>query len=199
MSLVNVWIEQNKALVAVDTNGLGLVETGENEEWSKLLTIPHIGAVFAARGQRLTFINLFAQCSFAFNGLTFDHLIESLPSLIKSVISLTPNDMKDMDMTTDVYVIGWSPKQQRISAYQYNINIAEQRWSASEITNCRIAPGGNISSVPVLDTIEAMVDIANKQITYVREEFPGTPIGGRLLIAEITKDSISIQTVSNLG
>ena len=57
---------------------------------------------------------------------------------------------------------------------------------------------GFAGSPDVPDTAEQMERIARDQVAYVRANHPGYNCGGRLLVAELTRDTLSVRTIADL-
>ncbi len=48
------------------------------------------------------------------------------------------------------------------------------------------------------NTPERMEAVARDRVAYVRREHPTLPCGGKLLLAELTRDSLSVRTIADL-
>ena len=62
---------------------------------------------------------------------------------------------------------------------------------------CRIAPGTG-GEVTDLSSLPAMVALAREQVRAVRRDHPGEPIGGRLLLAEVTRTGTAVRELAKL-
>lgn len=79
MSICNVWLERDHALLAVDTAGQSIDTAGQLfegawSEWSKLSLLSHANIAFGFRGVQPLFFNILAQVHMAPGGDSFDAL-----------------------------------------------------------------------------------------------------------------------------
>jgi hypothetical protein len=61
-----------------------------------------------------------------------------------------------------------------------------------------ILPDAEWERDPVADAAEKMEAIARDQVACVRREYPGYNNGGRLLLAELTHDNLTVRMIADL-
>lgn len=192
MSLLNVWVEPGRALVAVDT------ETdiaGEHMDASKLVVFPADRMVVACRG------NLGV-----LNGML--PVLHGMPGGVDSIAPVLAAVCSDMAGRIDghsvqaggpgfteaeVVIAGWSEREQRIVGHVCTRLAGEAAFALSRIDSWRIGPNADWQRVLPPDCREHMEAIASKQVRFMREQHPDCAIGGRLLMAEVTEREISVR------
>lgn len=72
-------------------------------------------------------------------------------------------------------------------------------FTASRIGKAIMLPDAEWDEPPeVPDIPERMENIARDQVAYVRRKHPGYNCGGRLLMADLGRETLSIRTICNL-
>jgi hypothetical protein len=75
----------------------------------------------------------------------------------------------------------------------------DKGFAASPVGHALLLPDAEWAQTPdVPDSAEQMERIARDQVAYVRAQHPGYNCGGRLLLAELTRDTLSVRTVADL-
>lgn len=198
MSLCNIWIEENRALVAVDTIGFA---DGKSVEASKIFAIPHASVVFAYRGQRIFFVNILLHSMLLDGADSFDLLSDRLPELIERFVDAIRRDApadRLQEMGCELAMVGWSDRSVCMRGITYIFRNVDQACEVRPMeSNVRIAPG--VPHVPDLDTASAMLELARRQIKYAQEFHPESPpMGGRLIVAEVKREAISIVNIGTI-
>lgn len=189
MSLLNVWVSPERALVAVDTDGV--TSEGEHVEMSKLLVLAHANTVFGFRGDRRFMHDLFATYYLAAAAVDFDAIVAALPEMLASVIlafrapSIAPQPYQ-------FAVVGWSPAEGRVCGRWYTGNTGEDGYDVDGL-GARVAPWHGTEAARVPDSEDSIRWLAERQVRWLREE--GTAGGGNLLIAEVAKDDMTVRNV----
>ncbi|WP_157480827.1 MULTISPECIES: hypothetical protein [unclassified Lysobacter] len=200
MSILNVQLTRHVALIASDT--AGRLQDGGSSDWSKLHYLAHANTVIAGRGERLLLFNVLAQSSFANGVQDFDTLLFGMQKRVDSVLT-TYLGIADKAVLhpglTEVAVVGWSAYRGRMTAFLYRMNPVSDTVAISEINPSLLAPNGGWEDVDAPEDSAAMVELARDQVRHTRETFgPDAVIGGRLVIAELTRSGVSIATVGSL-
>lgn len=194
MSILNVWIEPDAALVGVDTATGMTREDGTPLEFSKMFPIVHANTIVAGRGHSLFLSSLFVMC----NGRgDFDSLVEEMPLLlqlafdqIKDLPLLAPPEGIDRQM---IVVVGWSAKLGRMAGRDYIQEDRARGFVASEITPHHLAPwDDSFAGLPDPKTPADMANLASEQVRMMREKAPDAAAGGRFIVAEITQRGMQI-------
>lgn len=203
MSLCNVWIERDRALVAVDTAVQAAPPHGHVEA-SKLIPIAHLGAVIAGRGQLLLITNTFLE-SVLMGAQTFDELVDRLPEFVRNVVgklrAAIPDARayRDPAFYAEVHVVGWSERLQSMQCQTIVIpNLSDPPKALLGMTGpARVAPA--VTSIPPLADVDAMRALALEQIRATRASAPSEAIGGRLLLATLTPGSVAVYDAGTLS
>jgi len=208
MSLVNVYMEPDRALMAVDTlSGLmegAAPETGAAElHMSKIALMPHASVAIAHRGDAM-----FASALFSALTLTvlpdFDRMAEAMPGLLAALIPQTLALRKQINGVehfpgAEIVLVGWSPALNRMEGVRWVRWPQDKAFTASRIGTALMLPDAEWTQTPEPpDTPEKMERIARDQVAYVRREHRGLPCGGRLLLAELRRDAVTVRTIADL-
>lgn len=194
MSILNVWIEPEVALVGVDTATSLIGDDGAMLEYSKMFPIVHANTVVAGRGNSIFLSTLFVMC----NGRgDFDSLVEIMPSLlqqafdqIKNFPLLAPPEGIDRQM---IVVVGWSAKLGRMAGRDYIQEDRAQGFVTSEIAPHHLAPWDNsFAELPDPQTAGDMANLARAQTRFMHENAPQAASGGRLIVARISQLGMTI-------
>lgn len=202
MSLLNVHIKPARALIAVDTQAQVFGSDGRTEA-SKLLLMPHLNIVMAARGD-LAFFSMVFSCAHRspanhdFDQLAAD-MSDSLPVILKQHgVAMSTWGIDPCGVESEICIVGWSRKLCRMAGMTYERWPGQQEFTTTEIDPWRIGPNAQWSTTPAVDTIEAMQSVARDQVKFMRKHHPQAAIGGRLLVAELTRDAMTIREAGTL-
>jgi len=201
MSLLNCWVGDDRALVSVDTTGLFL-HNGSRREVSKM--IPHVAAnvVLAGRGH-INFLRCVSDPLFAF-GLDFDEICTNMPDSLRlsyqHMVDTAPAFAGVAEWTAqEVVVVGWSRERNRMCAVAYTQSTWSSQFSAAQV-EASVAPWlPEMGQHPEPTDAATHERIARAQMRYCLEKDAEAVIGGRLLLAEITRHTLSVRTVCELS
>jgi len=207
MSLLNVLIHPDRALVAVDTRMME-VETGRYFEGSKMFPMIHSNVLFACRGDRvfpLFVFDWFLGCmGEAFRTYDLDAVERDIPVVLAKVKEryTEKSDLHgaaESHLGIDLVVVGWSEKHQTMRGLScVSERGGEFSIGAMETGRLGPIPTEDLRHVHCNDEVEYLTTVARSQVRQVRRDDPGFPIGGRLLLAELTRDTLSVRTVADL-
>lgn len=196
MSIFQAWIEQDRALVAVDTNGYK--SNGGQSEMLKLAVLPLANAVMACRGSQLAFFQVLAQAWLVPGHNSFDKLVAALPSLIAWAGEQFPASVPDDAAQCELHLVGWSDAQQRMAGLSYLIDLkAKTAEHGGEMGRNRIGPGSTRQTPKEFDDDVAMT-LARQQLAWLEANAPDEVTGGRLLVAEIRRGSIETRDLGRI-
>lgn len=201
MSLVNVWITPAKAMVVVDTEARDELD-GTYFEMSKMLTLPHANVVVAGRGQNI-FMNVLFSYLHNNGATTFDAFEDAMPLLLASTTA---------GLKASSYVFAGPIEEQEVALVGYSearggmACVVWQSKDASgfhpqEVDDIYLSPwdsaawgqGGLQASTPH----HAQV-ISQEQVARSLDRHPEAAIGGRLLLAEVTRDDCRVSTLARV-
>jgi hypothetical protein len=198
VSILNVFVTPDRAMVAVDTEGLD--QSGARGEIAKLFPLAHLNAILAFRGSS-TFAAAVACEICAALGEEVDDLparLEAIfPVAIDHIRKAVTDEQFDRLKGQNVVLLAYSSRLQRI---------IDMSWSNETGVFLR-AGCGPIYAAPWYDSLsrceaptspEKMAALAMHQCEVLREKEPTQPAGGRLICAELGRDGIKIFQVCEL-
>jgi len=187
MSLLNVWVSPERALISVDTDGL--TSDGEHVEMSKLLVLAHANTVLGFRGDRRFMHDLFATYYLAAAAVDFDAIVAALPEMLASVI-LAFRAPGIAPQPYQFAIVGWSAAEGRVCGRWYTGNTGEDGYDVDEL-GARVAPWHGAEAARLPDSEDSIRWLSERQAPWLREE--GAAGGGRLLIAQVTRCEIIVR------
>ncbi len=195
MSLLQIYVNETSASIAVDTNAHGMLanQSGGLREVSKLMPIPHAGVVLAYRGSDVAFFNLFAQFMLGQDWSDFDSGKDVLPLKCSHAMTQFPEALPHELGRAQIVIAGYSKRLRRMAASMFRIDIAAGATELDrDVTNGACAPYGS----EVFEGSDAgMLAFAATQVAWMKANEPGQATGGRLLCAELKPGSITIRDV----
>lgn len=212
MSLLNVWISPGRALVAVDT-AVDAMNPADRQiariEASKLFYFPHCQMAMGCRGQQVFATDVFRAVHLsAHETVSLDVIERAFPGDLNGMLAVHAHMMKqhglDVSHTfeTELAFVGYSKRRGCMAGIAYAIRPGEREFTAAEIQPWRIGPDPGMENPPVeaLDDPAVMELIARQQVKRARQLLGGNPpIGGHLLLAELTPDSFSMRQIAVLS
>lgn len=215
MSILNIVWNPSRVMVAVDTNcdqaegAPALPDGAPVGPVCKLFPLPAFGAVLAGRGPvALTpLVTLAAVMTTAGQGIDFDGLVQRLPELIREVHGRLMQDLTTASHSPhfvekfEFAAAGWSERRARMAAFSwwhYSADDGLQEFEIDSTWPAVIAPRFDYPwEEDPPRTPAAMLSLARIQAREAITRGPrGT--GGRLLIAELTKASVSVTDYGEL-
>lgn len=194
MSICNVWIGERSALVTVDTAVID--KSGRRFHASKLMLLPHAMTALTVRGA-VGFLSL-AYAHLADACCDFDAMdagmIELLNKLHAQLVATHPEVMRDF--MCEIAMVGPSMRNvNELAGVTYQCAPGATAFVRLPIDRARIhgAPP-EWTTMPDISSAAAMEAVARMQVEYFQRTQPDAAIGGRLLCAELTRDSFAIQT-----
>ena len=214
MSLLNVYLERDRALVSYDT--LSSIMSGQfsvseafqqlaagGVHMSKCAFLTHANVALAHRGDALLAINVVTALQLACTP-DFDAMAEAMPQLLAQAFAQVTAFRKqqwgiDDFHGAEIVLVGWSPALGRMQAVRWVRWPQDKGFTASPVGRALLLPDAEWEQTPdAPDTAERMEAIARDQVAYVRRTHPGYNCGGRLLQAELPRDSLRVRTIADL-
>lgn len=205
MSLMNVWIfpHRAKALVAVDTEYGSRVGEGAYtyREGSKMVALPHSNVIIAGRGIN-SFLGAVISLQIQMAG-TFDEIEASMPTHLKGAMDIMEANKAAFASMGSIYaqeiaVVGFSQSRGRMHCKTY-LSADEQGFTANDIDEAHYSPWHPSWGEPIrVDTVEHAKFMSTVQSDNANIMQPDEPCGGRLLLAELTRDECRISTAATL-
>lgn len=203
MSILNFSCTPERVLLAVDT--LARMEGGLGLEATKLIGLAHLNVLLAGRGRQGFFHAVVNRCLGSHLPPSLDAFLEGAHSIVADAVTASA----DYGATEDEIVIaGWSDSRQRMVARRFFVNLggaiewADRAWG--------LAPGEcfDEATAPRPANVETMIAAARLQVQYAQETWKSSalgiamggecPIGGRLLVAELTRARLTVECVAQL-
>lgn len=198
MTILNVYLEPNRALVVSNTQGVQ--HDGAHTNIAKILAIPHANAVVAGRGLLRLWFSLYAECYGTMGDV--DALVEFLPGAAERHRSALRSEKDqagvNMSLDTHVVLIGWSAKRKQMTAHL--LHVPEH----GEI-HMTETPDGMLSpadarwelSADAPSDISGMIGYAKEQARHAELDYPRQGWLGDLTIAQLTQESITFTSVAD--
>lgn len=209
MSLVNAVVTRHVAQVVVDTEACAVgpgFTTGPRFSASKMVPLVHANVLFAGRGAGGFMLLPF----FAVNMMPLSSFDEVLHALETKVLRETVEQIRaqhravgapaDFDYgTQEVHVFGWSDKRQSMSGVTYYRDPGEMTWEALPVLESAVQPWGDEwGSMPEPRNVDELRATSIEQVAHTRRETPEMAIGGRLVLAELTRSTMLFKTLCQL-
>lgn len=194
MSICNVFIEPDLGLVGVDTEAVK--PGGPIVEFSKMMVLHHISAVIAFRGTDYVLASA-SPSLIGFYG-SLETLVEGLPGLLRASVDYCREhyQAQEENLGLDLAVVGYSEAEGQIVGYLFRREIGSEDIHIGRI-HTRYRSPHQPSWEPLLEGIPAdrpgMISLAQHQSRLSRELIPDAAAGGRFFIAEVRRNSISIE------
>lgn len=199
MSLLNIIVGDDVAWVAFDTDGISLREN-RHYPWSKAVPIVHANVLLACRGERNFLTHTFFQGFLRDGPTNFDSFAGIFEDMLRAAAESYAQQAAQAGVDAasiglEIVMVGWSESQNRPVCLAASRSPNTLAFEIKE-TRCRIAPGVPCSD---LSSIAAVADLARKQVFAMRSSQPNEPIGGNLMLAEITRLGMSFKTICQLS
>ena len=209
MTLLNIWLEREHAMVGVDTatsftrpDGSPLeVEgyaDGASFDITKLVPIAHLNAVLSARGIAAFLPQVFFRIQMQPFDSVDDVFEQMLPMLDQCFVGLEHIAAQQgvlADPRQEVVLVGWSARQARMRGMYYVQHTVEAGFEGNEIDEVLICPWDDDAQGCPEDPVDrdAMLRLMRAQVADARERHPAVAAGGRFVVAEITPLSINVR------
>lgn len=217
MSLLNIYLAAHRALVGVDT-ACGLLPGQSLEDWcaanapglktptetSKLWPIAHAGAVIAGRGTPLFGLEVYCAASVL---PSVDAIEDSMGELLRRIgeasdarhaAAQVPDEIRYS--AQEIALVGWSQREGAMIATVWGREAGPgQSFVVDQVDRSAAPWEADWGEAIEPRTDHDMLQLARVQVSRCRVAHPGAPIGGRLLVAELTRGVVSVREVGQLG
>lgn len=200
MSILNAFVSPRRAIVAVDTEcsmpggGFGVA--------SKIFPLVHSNALLAFRGPYVFGLTAFAVSAAA--GGSFDDLVEAFPCLIEAAYCSAKAEAAKLsnlalfeDGLVEVLLVGFSVKRDRLFGAHCVRRTSESSFSTTLDVGTFVSPFWDDAGLPRMCPSDPneIVAIMHQQAALVRDRCPGGAAGGRIVIAELSSNEVSISSL----
>lgn len=172
MSILNAWIESERAVIAVDTEAA--LPSGTAGVMSKLVTLPHIGAALAIRGNAFFFTRAFSLCHL-FGG-DFDWLDANMQAAVQCAFAEYLQTAEQLQMDTyanrdeqELVLVGWSEKRGRLWGRSFIQRDRARGFVEADIDEYHLSPW-DVSFEPIGMPRDSgkMLELASAQVSFLR-------------------------------
>lgn len=203
MSIINAVNHSEFALVSVDTEAS--VAGTARASASKLLTLPHVGGVIAFRGCLLFLGTAHMQFS-TMPAESFDDILDAAEDTMKIAFAVNAKQKAVSDYAAEIWqgaemlLCGYSDQAGRMVIRMLRSYDGGETIHVDEDAECVFCPGDlGVVSADIEPTREGLAVLANRQVQSIKANNPGAPGGGRLIIAEVRREGVTIETVKALS
>ena len=213
MSIANIVVGHDKALIGFDTKSafmatpMGSVAAafkavdGEAHT-SKCFFLPHANIAIPTLGDNLLATIVFERLQLRPDLIDLDGMIQAMPEILATAYDGVMAQRQALGITqfpgSAIFLVGWSNALGRMECVRWTRWPTDSAFKAEQVLHESINPDtGRKYDVPITDA--DMEKIAREQVTYARD-LPSAEYdcGGRLLVAELTRDTLNVRTVADL-
>lgn len=199
MSLINIFLTSQKAIIAVDSQGYDAIN-GEFVNMGKMHHFPHMNVVMAGRGDQSLTLVLYTMLSQTYAANSFDSLAAILPEKFKATHQalnagrVLPDalDRSTFD-NQEILLVGWSEQEKRMRAFVFSQKDPADGIGVIEVEE----PGYMIpwedrwGEPPEGESPLDIVNLAREQTKNAKRDDPSVAMGGLILLAELTRHNMS--------
>lgn len=207
MSLLNIDLNAERALIAVDTHALSL-EGGGVLDRSKLLHLPHANLVLASRGELVFLSTFFERMCRAPGSTDFDSFVagaalalrDHKQQLLAYAQAVGVDEMPEVSQH-EVSMVGFSASAGAMRCATWVYDRFASAWSERVSSAGLVSPWeASWGPLPDTDSWQSMQLLAMNQVERFHEQRAAgsIAIGGRLLLAELTRNTYSLRTLCDL-
>ena len=178
-----------------------LVESSIYHHTSKMIPFLQASAILAGRGNKRFLLDVYANLFSALGAWSFDDAFDGLAQQIDPMHREWVRRYRAEGAEPDpggqeLVLVGWSGRESRFIGLAVTLHPGMSKFDVHRMINGHVAPWDDCMGAAVVPaTIGAIQDLAAAQVGFCRSRSPLTPIGGALLVAELTRDRMSIQTL----
>jgi len=192
MSLLNVHVTEDLALVAVDTDGVN--PAGKHFEICKLYPLAHANTLLAGQGERRFLLEAFSWICMADGDVDYDVIVDSMPGMLRRMAE-GARAHRAPDLRYTIAVVGFSPKAERVCGRWYE-GVVTGEFEVHSLGS-RVSPWPFPDRAAIPADEASHVELARRQTAWHKTQ--GVAGGGRLLLAELTRDGMSSRSITDLG
>lgn len=196
MTILNVHLEKERALVAVNSEGIRI--DGSSTSYAcKLHALPLQNAVLALRGHVSMGAGIYLDCCSSF--ADFDELVALFPKLVERRHQMLKDEVEQagvqVDLGAQVVLIGWSSRWKQIVGLWCELS---DELKVTKLEGSFVGPWPDHWPPRPHEwpsTVAEMTEVAREQARLAEQHHPGNAWHGNLLIAELTPESIAFRSV----
>lgn len=200
MSICAISVEPQRIMIATDTHCQAHGEP-HTFETSKIFPVAHAGAALAAIGSTAIAQEALVATLRPGVEVDFDFLEVRMQGVLEEIFRSQLSDARRSNQEARaaalsegnlIFLAGWSRASSRMRAQVF------MQWSGSaafrpfEIPRFSVNPRDPSAAIVAPADDEELVRLAAGAIRYGRRINPGGPFGGKLVVAEVRRDSMSL-------
>lgn len=199
MSIACVAVGPHSAMVAVDT-ACEVHGHPQHFECAKVHLLPHAGLVLVGLGDSAVTEAAFRQLMRPGRGVYFDLCAGSMKSILDDALQVQGSEHRVSARLSPAwfggclaYLVGWSASAGRMACRAFTNAPGAANFSEHVVERWSVYPrdySAVLTAPTTLDELEAM---AIGAVAFGQRTNPGYPYGGRLVIADIRRDTIATQ------
>jgi hypothetical protein len=204
MSILNVLLDPERLLVAVDTLARDAV-TGKPSAGAKLLLIPQHNLVLACRGSAQFFLRIYEmslQASFRAD-FTMEQLMAEMGLVIEKlwpeyIVAAARAGIPSDVLHTELVLGGWSPKNGRMMATAYAKSANGGPVTVQPLEGGLASPGEPLRDQRASFELAAVREAGQRQVSYLNQLAERQVAGGRLLACMLVPGRAEISDLGGL-
>lgn len=206
MSLIQILLQPDKAFVAMDTLTDSHLPGASAPHWhesSKMIPLVAPNAILATRGDGAFLSRIFSHCSTAQRTLEFDSLCDELDAHMMGLnLGYEAHQFRRGLAATiaagnEFHLVGWSERRSAMACLSGHAIGSSVSKNFRENGVIGPALSGALDSRTMFNDSE-FLRRARQQVEVASAEDPAMPIGGRLLLAELTRTTLSIRDLGEI-
>lgn len=196
MTILNILVEHQRALVGVDTEAI--TADGTRFQVSKLLPVVHLNAVLTGRGAAVVQLGLWAWICATRHDL--DTVADEAAAFLNMAFKSTEPQPSEPPVQQAIALVGWSPRQSRIIGRVFTREDLATGFVARDIAQYYWAPlDPSFGEMSYFHDMGGLENLARAQERLITEKEPAAAAGGRLICAKITRCSVEIYGPLDVG
>lgn len=190
MSILNVWLDVDTALVGVDTDGIA--PGGEHLSTAKMIPMVNANCILACRGNALLLALVFITLNSRAD--TFDGLAAILPDVVRKSFNDSGLSKIKNDLGHEILLIGHSASAGRMKCCEVVSNRDVNDFSVSFTDEHYITPWDeSIKDAPNPSSFAAMLELSRRQVQLIKTLGDSAAGGGYAVMAYINEHGMALR------
>lgn len=201
MSVINVVVQKDKGVVAVDTFASEPGTVGDRRGMSRVLLLPHGQMLLACRSHEDFFFTVYCELLKVSSAPRFD--IDGVEGIVPRLLDVhwrayTQSADSEADASStagqqfDLVAMGWSEKSASVVARVFS-KVSGAPARATKAEGSMASPGHPLQKWKGSTDEDEMLRAARVQVHYRNLMAGATVAGGELLLASISRDGVSMK------
>lgn len=205
MSILNVLFQDPQtAFVGVDSQVTTIENSSQFSDTNKLILIPAAATIIACRGEQTLARWTMSELVRRTGGLDFDEMLSIMPGVLETcqaeaLRQAQAAGIKIDGLDAELAFVGYSEQAARVLCMHFTRGGRQEQFSAHRRDTGVMSPP--VSKAPAntdADPFELQRDLASMQTAEWKAKSPTDPIGGRLVVAKVTKDEVVVRSLGTI-